>query len=300
MASHSCFLFLLFSMISTVPPPVDLRMFHRAEVQLFNRIVGRMKINWLVTKKVMSLWFCLEEVGYAGLLEKICLCDDKTVKIIFKETTSCFHSFGPDATEPRNLDEDLFMSGLVNKPINRGFIYTNRDIIFERTTHFLNTICNVIFDKNAAREVDPEKRVVLFRDVGECSRSQAETSTRSRHVSRPSSLDPFARPFYANQRPPRDQRTMFLTFSDGYPLCREEIIDYFTKRYGDVVEEVIMEETREKVAPKCAKIVFRNVLTIPLILGQKEKAKFCVNGKQLWARMFIPRTQNRTKKLQVL
>ncbi|KAF9602673.1 hypothetical protein IFM89_030561 [Coptis chinensis] len=263
-------------MVTNVPSLLELLFFHKGEIQLYNRIVGSLRKNSSLAKQAMSFWFCMEELGYFDLVENIILADDTLVEIIFNETMSCLECVGPNARHPsEDTDEVVAMSEILNEPIRRRFIYFNRDTIFNRMNHFLNTVCNLIFNENAA--------VPTFYARG-------ESSTQGQ-VSRPSSsLDPSARPFSSNVPP--EYRTMFLTFSHGYPIPKEEILEFFAKRWGDVVEDLIFESIEgkpEKTEPEYANLVFKSILTIPLILNGKQKVKYNIKGKHLWCRIFVPR-----------
>ncbi|KAL5718203.1 hypothetical protein ACHQM5_011133 [Ranunculus cassubicifolius] len=276
-------------MVSNIPSPLDLQLFHSVEIQLFNRMVGQMRRSVAVTKLVISLWLSLEEFGYHGLLENICRSDNETVKFLFNEAVSCLECVRTSLKPPPNLDEDLAISTMANKSIKWRTIYFERDIIYQRSKHFNEEICNKIFDGSAAMEVNSSKKwAELFRHLGECFGTKAANSSWDRPQSR-SSLNPSARPFYGNTYAPRDQRTMFLTFSDGYPLTKNEISDFFKRSYGNVVEDVIIGDKQKREPPKYARIVFKGEPIIPWILNGEVKVKFRVNGKQLWARKFVVR-----------
>ncbi|KAK9081785.1 hypothetical protein Syun_031231 [Stephania yunnanensis] len=40
----------------------------------------------------------------------------------------------------------------------------------------------------------------------------------------------------------QQERTMFMTFSRGYPVTKAEVRDYFIKTYGDCIDSFHMEE----------------------------------------------------------
>ncbi|KAF5198832.1 hypothetical protein FRX31_011580 [Thalictrum thalictroides] len=306
-------------------------------------------------KMVMCLWFCLEELGYHCLIENICSCDDIMIAIVFEEALSCLKCIGPNPTVPGDWEDDLVVSTLVEESIKRRFVYFNRELIYDRMNHFLNTICNVIFDDNPAMGItslatpraQPEtsmgvdslatsraqaetslgvaSRVVprahvetsMGVDIDRASsrdqaaetcmgvsdrasfRAQAESSMQgSLRASRPSSsLDPHASPFYVNELPPRDQRTMFITYSHGYPIPNEEVMEFFRKGWGDVVEDIVIDHKDGIInpEPEYARLVFKNVLTIHLILSGQEKVKFNIKGRQLWARLFVPRKKRNSQ-----
>ncbi|XP_050220062.1 uncharacterized protein LOC126670392 [Mercurialis annua] len=88
-----------------------------------------------------------------------------------------------------------------------------------------------------------------------------------------------------------DDRTMFVTFSRGFPVYEGEMRQFFTKYYGDCIESLkmqVVDEMNEQAL--FARIVFRSPVTIPSILNGEDKAKFYINGKHVWARKFVPKT----------
>uniref|UniRef100_A0A0D9W3Z5 RRM domain-containing protein n=1 Tax=Leersia perrieri TaxID=77586 RepID=A0A0D9W3Z5_9ORYZ len=84
-------------------------------------------------------------------------------------------------------------------------------------------------------------------------------------------------------------RSLFVTFSKGYPLTREEIEEYFTERWGDCLEKVMMEKTPVGELPSYGRIVFRHAVMAAAVLGGERLVKLVLNGRQLWARKYIPR-----------
>ncbi|TXG49616.1 hypothetical protein EZV62_025491 [Acer yangbiense] len=110
---------------------------------------------------------------------------------------------------------------------------------------------------------------------------------------------------------PQDQRTIFLTFSKGYPISETEIRDFISRCYsphfktsireefllllldskhGDCIEAIIMQERAAGEQPLYARLVLDlSCSNIEAILGGKSKAKFSINGKHVWARKYVRR-----------
>ncbi|RLM86550.1 hypothetical protein C2845_PM04G07570 [Panicum miliaceum] len=87
---------------------------------------------------------------------------------------------------------------------------------------------------------------------------------------------------------PRDERTLFVTFSNGYPFTADELYEFFIGNFGDV--EVI--SVQEPVAPKpplYAHITFYTQDTLFRVLAGHPRVKFVIRGKHLWARKFVPK-----------
>ncbi|KAK4403843.1 hypothetical protein Sango_0752900 [Sesamum angolense] len=83
-----------------------------------------------------------------------------------------------------------------------------------------------------------------------------------------------------------DDRTIFLTFSKGYPITEDEVREFFTRRFGDFIEELIMQEVGEDEQVLYARMVARSPAVIEGIVGGN-KAKYSINGKHVWARKYV-------------
>ncbi|KAF9606585.1 hypothetical protein IFM89_026847 [Coptis chinensis] len=88
--------------------------------------------------------------------------------------------------------------------------------------------------------------------------------------------------------PPED-RTMFMTFSRGYPISEAELRAYFFRGYGDVIEDINMEYTTHSIQPLYARVVFHSPDTVEEVLNGREKIKFIIKGKHVWTRRYVAR-----------
>ncbi|CAK9155120.1 unnamed protein product [Ilex paraguariensis] len=91
---------------------------------------------------------------------------------------------------------------------------------------------------------------------------------------------------------PADDRTIFLTFSKGYPTSETEVRDFFTRTFGDFVETIHMQEV---VSPNdqvlYARLIARSASIIDTIVGSGGRAKYSINGKHVWARKYVKKPQ---------
>ncbi|KAL0426789.1 UNVERIFIED_CONTAM: hypothetical protein Slati_2853700 [Sesamum latifolium] len=88
---------------------------------------------------------------------------------------------------------------------------------------------------------------------------------------------------------PKYARTMFATFSKGYPVTETEVRQFFTRMFGNCIESFHMQEVGPDEQALYARIVFHRPSFIQVILNGDTKAKFTINGKHVWMRQFIPR-----------
>lgn len=90
---------------------------------------------------------------------------------------------------------------------------------------------------------------------------------------------------------PKEDRSMFITFSKGYPVTQAELTGFFTTAFGDCIESFQMQTVRPGEQSLYARVVFRVPFVIDMVLNGLPKAKFTINGKHLWMRKFIPKTR---------
>ncbi|CAI9091006.1 OLC1v1025922C1 [Oldenlandia corymbosa var. corymbosa] len=84
-----------------------------------------------------------------------------------------------------------------------------------------------------------------------------------------------------------DDRTVFLTFSKGYPLAASDVSDYFTRKFGPgVIERMYMQIVRPDEQVLYARMVCTSPAAMDLII-QGGKAKYNIHGRHCWARKYI-------------
>ncbi|KAK1319827.1 hypothetical protein QJS10_CPB04g01840 [Acorus calamus] len=92
--------------------------------------------------------------------------------------------------------------------------------------------------------------------------------------------------------PLADERTLFVTFSRGFPLTEEELREFFTRRYG-AIEKILIQETPMGIPPLYAKIMFYSPLVVNRIIRNLNKVKFLIGGKHVWARRYISKKKKK-------
>ncbi|KAI5016068.1 hypothetical protein ZWY2020_005915 [Hordeum vulgare] len=92
---------------------------------------------------------------------------------------------------------------------------------------------------------------------------------------------------------PPDERTLFVTFSNGYPLTKDELHEFFMRHYGDI-EEISVEEPIERRPPLYAHVTFYSQMTLFHVLDGNRRVKFMIRGKHLWARQYVPKKKKKT------
>ncbi|XP_042513166.1 uncharacterized protein LOC122088088 [Macadamia integrifolia] len=305
--------------MSSIGGMVDTLLFYMMERKLFNRLVRNMEKSPRLVKVVIAVWLWLEEIGHYDLIRTLFSSGDQILNAVFDETAMCLNFIRDFASEPTSAHDTPILSTILKELINARFFYYNRDFVREGVSHVLVTVCDIIFRDDGAVELDESAIRPIPRPFGEGSSAQGAVLGRagflndhtSPNIGTSSSMmwissvphevaavqamehmtlnEQSARSSPQVEPLPQDQRSMFLTFSRGYPLRRDEIIEFFTSRWGQVVEDVLIERTDPGVAPQYGRIVFTSPHIIPLVLNGQPTAKFTLRGKHLRARVYVPK-----------
>ncbi|KAL5702997.1 hypothetical protein ACHQM5_028144 [Ranunculus cassubicifolius] len=125
-------------------------------------------------------------------------------------------------------------------------------------------------------------------EVGESSNSQVSNPrSNGNHFEfgESSNIQAYNPSPIANEITP--DRTLFMTFSRGFPVSEAELLEFFTRNYGNVIQVIYMEETAADVEPLWAHVVFRNRLIVAQIMNGHDRVKLMINGKLAWARGIV-------------
>ncbi|TVU31694.1 hypothetical protein EJB05_23392, partial [Eragrostis curvula] len=90
---------------------------------------------------------------------------------------------------------------------------------------------------------------------------------------------------------PEEYRSLFITFSKGYPIAEEDILEFFSLMFGPCVEMVTLQKVQPGEQPIHGRMVLRSDAMIPVVLAGQETAKFVIKGKHLWARVYFPNSR---------
>ncbi|KAI4978419.1 hypothetical protein ZWY2020_015172 [Hordeum vulgare] len=153
--------------------------------------------------------------------------------------------------------------------IELRFFAFHQDLVVRGVSHFLDGAGKFVFD---------DRLQVLLR--------KSETGL----VGNPPELMAPYRPLPVDV--PEDGRSMFITFSKGMPLLREEIFDYFTEKWGDCVVRVLMEKTTGGSMPMYGRIIFKTEAVVQLVLNGERLVKISIDQRQIWLRKYVPRPTN--------
>ncbi|PUZ66937.1 hypothetical protein GQ55_3G389400 [Panicum hallii var. hallii] len=153
--------------------------------------------------------------------------------------------------------------------IDPGSFAFNQDLIVRGVAEILDGVGTLIFDDRLYR---------LYR--------RHQTGLLGRH---PELEEPYVS---LPVTVPEDCRSMFITFSRGQSVERDEIFDYFRHKWGDCIVRVLLEKTTGGTAPMYGRIIFKSEAFVSLVLNGEDRAAIFIRDREIWLRKYIPRPHN--------
>jgi hypothetical protein len=214
----------------------QLHAYHAIDREVFSRLVINLKRNPAESLLVIAVWLWLEDKRYPNVIAKMTSLADTVLNIVANEAALCLN-FLESTNLPiiPNGGGLPFTSIVVGKDISLEMFLQNKFTAISRIKNFLNTVC--------AR---------IFTDILQC----VLTGTSQLIGNQPLVVPGFPHPVFGdvtilarsidNDFPagglwgwdpaltvPENDRTMFLTFSRGFPVTNEEVTELFTSICGD-------------------------------------------------------------------
>ncbi|KAK8957891.1 hypothetical protein KSP39_PZI000926 [Platanthera zijinensis] len=276
-------------------------LFHRQERKFFNRVVNQLGQLKITMQWVIALWLWFESIGHHDFISHVSASTDYVVLRFLYEANACLrrlHIFSDISLSGPDEEELPFTNTLVADPIGLRFFDYHHDVVVEGVVYFFKNVVQIIFNDiimaAAAWKTDhPATRWVVSSglDIWKPLHNKGMLHVPSPSLLAQPLLNPMARPWSPwTDQSPEEQRSMFITFSRSYPLTRDEIKDFFNKRFKQpCVEMVMIERAPTGEAPMYGRVVFKSASVIALVLNGQRMAKFMIDGRHLWARMYLPR-----------
>ncbi|OWM86703.1 uncharacterized protein LOC116189197 [Punica granatum] len=270
----------------------ELYAFHHVDRQVFTKMVKDLLRDPGESLLVIALWLWLERKGYPKIIVKLASLPDFLVYSAAQEAALCLKCL--ENTPPFPISRDGGFLPLTSRVMERNlalqFFQDNKFSAICGIRSMLTNVCSRIFTD------------ILEHHLGNPTQAA---------LNQPLLIPGFPHPLYGDLvivlRPPdhnlpaRDpwawdpmndvdecDRTVFLTFSRGFPVSKEEVRELFSEVLGlDCVSDVVMQET-PKTSEQClyAKLVLNSVESVDRVLTGRKVAKFQINGKHIWARKY--------------
>ncbi|CAN6300142.1 unnamed protein product [Urochloa humidicola] len=274
-----------------------LLLFHKLERDLFHRLVHDLAQDPAVMRWVIALWLWLESTGHHDFIRRVAALPGPVVLRFVDEAVACLRCLANlgqgTTTAGAEDDRNRYLpctNALLNEPINDvSYFVQGRREVLDGIKHQYKSICLAVCNVGSSTSCGvPAAPLMVSFPVHTAPRVARPLPLNPMEVS--FTLNPMASPWIPVQSPlPDDYRSLFITFSKGYPISKDDIITFFNSVFGPCVETVMV----EKVAapgqqPVYGRVILRSAAMIPVVLNGRQTAKFMIKGRHLWARIYIP------------
>lgn len=196
-------------------------LYHKMDRRLYKEVMAMGRIPELA-RNIITLWMWLELIGIKVIYH---LQDISTSTCLFlsfiKEAEAILKVIRQDSP-PSHKDELKtlpFTAAFSMKPINLQFFYHHSDVVVRGLTYLLNEIGTLIFNEEMNHMFHTYDMALSFAKQqgvrSPCMPKKLAMQYNPQVIQYSSSL--------------ADHRSLFITFSKGLPLKREEIAEYFNK-----------------------------------------------------------------------
>ncbi|XP_010495181.1 PREDICTED: uncharacterized protein LOC104772243 [Camelina sativa] len=287
--------------------------FHKSDRTLFTRLVIGLRRDIRQSLQVMSFLLSLEKSGLLmHLIVNLVSLPDYFTNSVADEVMMClsclsyntFSSFVASTGMNINSSTIPLITRMSGGYLTLQVIHQNRENILPAMKKHLTSVCYPAFEDICVRAemnnqeiAEKEKAIEMMKQLSinravhraESSRrflSEQQETARTSNVGAIISEDEQSR---------EDVRTVFLTFSRGYPITEAEVHAYFTRTFGEIIEAIIMPAGEGNEQALYAKMVLHSAAMIPEIASDAvTRTKYIINGKHVWARKYIPRASMMT------
>ncbi|KAI3447215.1 hypothetical protein Pfo_003880 [Paulownia fortunei] len=282
----------------------EFKLFYGIDRELYIILVRDLCRNPSECLQIMGLWLWLERGGFCHVISKILSFSPFLINELADEALTCLKLINNQFPFSSEAAEIPLTRSLVKTDISLQYFLENRHTVFHE-------VQNLVSDVYIPALSDIMERA-RHGGFGESSTQNqmptpghaASGSSANQMRPPPSIADSLTQNFSSlsiegdafpslgrarGNETSRYARTMFATFSKGYPVTESEVRQFFTRMFGNCIDSLHMQEVGPDEQALYARIVFVNPSFIQIILNGETKAKFTINGKHVWMRQFVPR-----------
>ena len=220
---------------------------HVAKRAIYRRMID-IKVDPEESMKVMAFWMWLEAQGFKEVVNKISVYDDKFLAMVVDEVKAVLAELEPNSITP--ISHNLCpITSLILNTTSFNEIFGDKGPVSKGVFEVYNEMCCMLF-----KDVIEERGVKVGASdkvgdiVGEDSSKETMVSGEGLLGSHPegfekmeqegegssvtgrTNLNPFAKEWNpTTERAPEEERCLFLTFSNGYPLTENQLINFFNQ-----------------------------------------------------------------------
>ncbi|CAL1375066.1 unnamed protein product [Linum trigynum] len=284
----------------------QLHTFHSIDREVFSRMVINLMRDPAECLIIVAAWLWLEQMGYPNIIVFMPSLSDAVVDLLADEMALALSSLTTTTTALPSFMPGT--SALMSRTISADLFHRNRFTAVAGIKSFLTTVCSRAFSdilqsicplarNGSGQLVIPGFPHPVF---GNLTVSSPASRGRNGSVLVPPPTDVWGWDPNSSGAS-EDDKTLFLTFSRGFPVTKEEVTELFTRKYGEgSVVSVLMQENvaagggGDQQQPLFARMVMRSVVVVDEVLNGERIAKFRINGKHIWARKYERREQAAT------
>ncbi|KAK9944149.1 hypothetical protein M0R45_009729 [Rubus argutus] len=235
--------------------------FHNIDRRLFSRLIYDLRRDGSQSALVMALWMSFEHTSkeFNNLVNKALALPNTKLNAMADETLMVLNCIISDNIQ--SAPEMPKLQAISESPVTLKFFHDNRLMIIGGVTEFLKDVCVRAFEDFPCQP---------------CHHVKAET----------------LRNLKLKDDGDEQERTLFLTFSKGFPISENEVRECFTREFGDVVDHIYMQEVKDKnQQPLFAQLVVRSASLIQVVLDGRSKVYLSINGKHIRAKKSVPKNR---------
>ncbi|KAM2337586.1 hypothetical protein ACFX1X_017429 [Malus domestica] len=267
---------------SSVISQVTLHTLNNTNREIFSRLVLTLRRDVAESLMIMALWLFLQEKGYNKFVHRMvrlpnavlsALADEAVQCLKYLESTDCPRTISRTAPNGGSL---RLTKRLLGKEISLQIISVNRYTLISG---------RILFPLSHAHFSPEDTFVIPLFPNGLFGNVKIVNPDSSIDHGVPTGGLWGWSPFLELSV---DDRTMFLTFSRGFPVSQYEVKELFMELLGSetCVENVQMENGPPNEQPLFAKLVLSTVVYVDRVLKGTRVSKFRINGKHIWARKY--------------
>ncbi|XVF69365.1 hypothetical protein PTKIN_Ptkin11bG0075800 [Pterospermum kingtungense] len=248
----------------------QLQQFHSIDRKAYSRLLIGLGFDPLPSMKIVAFWNFLERSGFKHFVNNLQPLPDALLFSLAKEAIMCLDFLYRSTREifPRVRMDFPVMKKLVAQDIFLDYLFKNRESAKRMIEDFVKDVCRTGFSDIVQTYLGSKQSSTLDIDNGELLVQEKLMENKGR----------------VDQK----DRTLFMTFSKGHPVSTRELHGFIVREFGKCVEAIYMDPKHPR--PLFACVVLRSLSNMSRILGGEKFVKFFINGRQVRARRFVPKS----------
>ncbi|GKB11348.1 hypothetical protein Tco_0845271 [Tanacetum coccineum] len=244
--------------------------FHSIDRELYATLVFDLWRDPVEAIQMMAIWMWLERMimGCPELTRMILSLNPQVIEKIGDEALLYWACI--DNTRLRfscTVGDFLLTNMLLKQDMPINFVRKHREVSVVGINEVIKNVC-----------------AKYFKDIWD---SVIARNAQMDFIESVAKHEPMVRPHELQTHP--DDRTLFITFSRGYPVAEWEVRQFFNEQFGDCIESFYMQEVAIGEHALFAKIVLYQASYMQAVLSGGRKVKFTINSKHVWMRKYIPK-----------